>query len=150
MIYNTLQSFFPGETTVKAPAPVDEPPPPDELPGKKKYIPPYTPNLDKLKQNPSYNTARSAPSTVTSRSSSSSSSFKPRTAPNRPVNQPNRTVHNPVQSQQQFFANKNAMKKYERSQAVSDDEDDEGKTQFFLYFKMFSIISSTEIVHFLF
>merc|ERR1712066_661730 len=50
-----------SETTVKAPAPVDEPPPPDELPGKKKYIPPYTPNLDKLKQNPSYNTARSAP-----------------------------------------------------------------------------------------
>ena len=108
---------------------MDEPPPPDELPGKKKYIPPYTPNLDKLKQNPSYNTARSAPSTITSRSSSSSSSFKPRTTPNRPViNQPNRTgMHNPVQPQFQQFANKNAMKKFERSQAVSDDEDEESK-----------------------
>ena len=43
------------------------------------------------------------------------------------------------------------MKKYERSQAVSDDEDDEGKTQFFFVFKMFSItISKTEIVTFLF
>ena len=121
-----MQSFVSGETTVKAPAPVDEPPPPDELPGKKKYIPPYTPNLDKLKQNPSYNTARSAPSTITSRSSSSSSSFKPRSTPNRPVNQPNRTVHKPAVPFQQF-QNKNAMKKFERSQAVSDDEDEESK-----------------------
>ena len=145
-----MQTFVSGETTVKAPAPVDEPPPPDELPGKKKYIPPYTPNLDKLKQNPSYNTARSAPSTVTSRSSSSSSSFKPRTAPNRPVNQPNRTVHNPVQSQQQFFANKNAMKKYERSQAVSDDEDDEGKTKSFCILKCLALYPQLKLYIFSF
>ena len=37
------QKFLRGETPIKPAAPV-EPPPPDSLPGKKKYIPPYTPH----------------------------------------------------------------------------------------------------------
>jgi len=61
-----------SETTIQTPKPVDEPPP-DQLPGKKKYIPPYTPtNPNRTK---SFTTAvsqvRTAPSTA-------SSNFKPR------------------------------------------------------------------------
>jgi hypothetical protein len=41
------QKYLRGETPVKPIAPTEEPVAVDSLPGKKKYIPPYTPNRTK-------------------------------------------------------------------------------------------------------
>ena len=70
--------FFsiPGETTIQPPKPVDEPPP-DQLPGKKKYIPPYTPVAPTRTK--SFSTT---PTNVRTASSSATSNFKPRTSGN--------------------------------------------------------------------
>merc|ERR1719225_500447 len=68
------QKFLRGETTIQPPKPVDEPPP-DQLPGKKKYIPPYTPtNPNRTK---SFGTTPAQPRP---QQSSASSNFKPRTS----------------------------------------------------------------------
>ena len=63
---------FPGETPVKPVMPVEDPPPSDMLPGKKKYIPPYTPNRTK-----SYTPTVPTPH----RTSTASSNYKPRSVP---------------------------------------------------------------------
>jgi hypothetical protein len=76
-IFNIFLFFsIPGETTIQPPKPVDEPPP-DQLPGKKKYIPPYTPVAPTRTK--SFSTT---PTNVRTASSSATSNFKPRTSGN--------------------------------------------------------------------
>ena len=81
LIYDNFEYIFlffsiPGETTIQPPKPVDEPPP-DQLPGKKKYIPPYTPVAPTRTK--SFSTT---PTNVRTASSSATSNFKPRTSGN--------------------------------------------------------------------
>ena len=102
-------SWISGETPIKPPAPVDDPPPPENLPGKKKYIPPYTPNrVNKIPTSPA----------VSHRPQPSQS--RPRAAPSRPVqvNQPKPVqTSSSMQSQMQ-----NKAKQKHRYELEEEDE----------------------------
>ena len=65
---------------MKVAAPVDDPPPPKDLPGKKAYIPPYTPNIDQIKKR-----AADRPPPPVSRPTNYN---RPRPTQSRPINQP--------------------------------------------------------------
>ena len=116
------QKFLRGELPIKTPVPVQEdPPPPELLPGKKKYIPPYTPNRTQgFNRHHTNSLTNSRPS----------QNYRPRTVNsnrNPSQNRPSTSIiQNPPSTQSQV--NRNSMNPIQQSamnkkqKMISDEE----------------------------
>jgi len=107
-----------SETTIQPPKPVDEPPP-DQLPGKKKYIPPYTPVAPTRTK--SFSTT---PTNVRTASSSATSNFKPRTSGSFTKPSSGGNMGGRPQVSTGFSSNMNRSNFQRSRQPESDDEED--------------------------
>ena len=133
------QKFLRGETPIKPAAPV-EPPPPDALPGKKKYIPPYTPNQ--------INRPRTSSVPQSRPSASSSSNNRPKPVINRPVQQPRpqaSSVSSSVSSSASMQMQQKSNKKV-KHHGLSEDEALEVESKFVYIFVLICFVRNLNVI----